>query len=72
MKRITNIRDDFPTILLNKMHEQNINKADLARMIDVCDSCVHRYVQGKNKPYDLILKRIAEALNCSIEEFICK
>lgn len=69
MKNLKSLREDFPIILQIKMNEQNINKADLARMIDVADTSVHRYIKGTAKPRDAILRKIAKALHCSMYEF---
>lgn len=70
MKNLKNIRDDFPEILLNEMRRKNINKADFARLINVTDTTVHCYIKGTAKPRDVILERMAKALNCSVNDFL--
>lgn len=65
------VRNDFGVILDNKLKNKNISKAQLARLIDVSDTTVSRYVLGyTRKPKKLLLERIAKVLGCSIREFL--
>lgn len=43
------VRNDFGVILDNKLKNKNISKAQLARLIDVSDTTVSRYVLGYTK-----------------------
>ena len=66
------IRNDFATILIEKMNKQKITPAKLSKLIDVADTSVHRYIKGTAKPRKLLLERIARVLHCSIDEFYTK
>ena len=58
----------FSKLLEKKLQEKGMSKAELARIIDVADTTVGRYVKGTMTPRPLILNRIAKALDCSSEE----
>lgn len=60
----------FSKILENKMKEQGITKAELARRVDVADTTIGRYVKGTMLPSPLILNRIAKVLECPIKDFL--
>ena len=66
------VREDFSIILKNKLIEKRISQADLSRLIDVSDTTISRYILGRAKPKDLLLKRLAKVLNCSILDFCYK
>lgn len=66
------IKDNFPIILENKIKERNITKAELARLIDVSDTTIHRYINGTATPRPLLLNRIIKVLKCSENDFIQK
>ena len=59
---------DFSKSLVNKMNEKKLRKANLAKMIDVSDTTVSRYVKGETKPKPLLLKRMAKVLGCSTDD----
>ena len=63
------MKDNFPSILKNKMIEKHISSAELARRVDVTDTSIYRYTNGIAKPRRLILERIALVLGCSPEDF---
>lgn len=56
----------FATMLANKLKENGMTKAELARRIDVADTTVGRYVKGTMMPRPLILNRIAKVFKCSV------
>ena len=58
----------FSSILKSKLKEKHITKAELARLIDVADTTVGRYVKGTMMPRPLILNRIAKVLDIDIHE----
>ena len=69
MDKTANTKKDFPEILKKKMENKNITKAELARKVDVSDTTIGRYIKGTMRPRQLILNRLADALDCSVKEF---
>ena len=61
-------KKNFGIKLKRLLKENNMKQIDLARLIDVTDTTMSRYVQGKVKPKPLLLKRIAEVFNCSTKD----
>lgn len=63
------VNNKFSTILKRKLKEQKISQSELARLIDVTDTSISRYINGTAKPRPILLARIAAVLNCSIADF---
>lgn len=49
------------------MHEQRLNRRDLAARIGVGQAVLTRFFSGDNSPRLRTLFRMAEALNCELE-----
>lgn len=49
---------------------QGISQVDLAKAIGVTGSAVSQYESGKRKPNIEILKKIAQVLDCTIDDLI--
>lgn len=58
----------FAMVLTEKIKEKNIKQSELARSIDVSDTTIYRYLKGETKPKPLLLKRLAESLNCPMDD----
>ena len=58
----------FATLLKNKLNEKQMTKAELARLIDVADTTVGRYVKGTMTPRPLLLNRIIKVLDIDIRD----
>ena len=49
---------------------RNLTQLELAKVLKVKRSTVSMWEQGKSEPRASMLKKIAEALNCTIDELI--
>lgn len=65
---MTQPQNRFAYKLKRKLKEKNISQSELARRIDVTDTTVSRYIKGDAYPRPLLLRRIANVLDCSIED----
>lgn len=52
------------------MDIQNITQSELAEKIDVSKNTVNNYITGKTQPTAFVLFKIANVLNCDINELV--
>lgn len=77
-RRVTNIegpkndqqlRLDFKRLLQTLMNRAWVNQDELANRIGSSQQMVSRYLTGESIPSAITLKKIARALNCSVDDF---
>jgi len=62
-------KEKLSAVLQTKMKEKHISKAELARLIDVSDTTIHRYLNDVMKPRPLLLKRLMKVLDFAYSDF---
>lgn len=60
---------EFKMRLRTMMRRRGINQETLAELIGTTQTVISRYVTGESIPNFITLEKIAEALNCSTEDF---
>lgn len=63
---------EFKTSLQKIMKRKFVDQTELAKRIGVSQAMISKYVSGDSIPNAIVLKKIAKALNCSIEDFYYK
>ena len=58
---------NFSNQLKKAMEARNISQLELSEQTGLGKSSVSQYVSGKNVPKDRALKKLADALDCSVE-----
>lgn len=61
-------RKEFPRILRKRMRMRGMTQNDLAEKLNISQSMVSWYLTGRALPGYVILKNMAEVLNCSVED----
>lgn len=65
-------KKEFAYRLRSLMGRKWITQEQLARDINVTQAMISRYVRGEAFPNALTLRKIAKALNCSMDDFFYK
>lgn len=63
---------EFAYRLRSIMNRKQITQADLAEMIGTTQTMISRYTIGQTIPSVIVLRKIAKALNCSMDDFFYK
>lgn len=61
-------RTEFGYQVRNMMVQKGINQAALSEITGIGQAQLSRYITGKNTPSNYIARKIARALECSIDE----
>lgn len=61
---------DFDTKLKMRMSEKRMSQRELANKAGITEAAVSRYVGGSRQPGARILKKLADALECSVSDLI--
>lgn len=56
----------FSEQLKKAMVERNMSQSELSALTGIGKSSISQYVSGKNVPKDIAIKKIADALECSV------
>lgn len=56
--------------ILTQRKNSNISQRLLAKKVGLTDSAICQYESGKRSPSIPILKKIAEVLNCTVDDLI--
>lgn len=62
-------KKEFAYRLRSFMGRREITQERLAKMTDLTQAMISRYVRGEAVPSAIILRKIAKALNCSMDDF---
>lgn len=62
-------RYEFKRRLRTMMRRKNINQEELARCLGTTQTVISRYVTGESVPSYIVMEKIAEILNCSMDDF---
>lgn len=65
-------RKEFPILLTKMLRRKNITQEQLAKKIDISQSMISHYMTGRALPGYTILKKIANALDCSVDDLYLK
>lgn len=63
---------EFAFRLRSHMARNQITQEDLAEIIDTSQVMISRYVRGETIPSVIVLRKIAKALGCSMDDFFYK
>lgn len=63
---------EFKTLLRKIMQRKFIDQTELARRVGVSQGMISNYMRGYSIPNALMLKKLARALDCSIDDFFYK
>lgn len=63
---------EFKTRLRNMMKRKFIDQTELAKRVGVSQGMISNYMRGYSIPNAIILKKLAKALDCSVEDFYYK
>ena len=63
------LRAEFKHRLRDTMDRQGIDEAELARRIGSTQPMISRYMRGKSIPNYITITLMAEALNCTVDDF---
>lgn len=63
---------EFKTQLRKIMKRKFIDQTELAKRVGVSQGMISNYIRGYSVPNAIILKKLAKALNCSVEDFYYK
>ena len=58
----------FAENLARLMRAADLSQKDLAERLNVSQSCVSQFASGKHKPQPETLRKLAEALDCSVRD----
>ena len=65
-------KKEFAYRIRSIMNRKCISQEELAKRIDTSQTMVNHYVNGRCIPNALVLRKIAKALNCSMDDFFYK
>lgn len=72
MKDVSEIvAENFAVRLRKKMQEKDIRTGELALVVGVSSQGISRYLSGNIVPGVIVVKKIAEAIGCSMDDLIC-
>lgn len=63
---------EFKLRLRNMMRRKHITQAEVAERVGVSQVMISKYVRGESIPDFIMLKKLAKALRCSVEDFYYK
>jgi len=66
------LRRELKDNLYAMMERKDINEMELAEKVGTTQPMISRYLQGRSIPNAITLKKIAIALDCSIDDFFYK
>lgn len=65
-------KKEFAYRLRSLMGRNEITQEELADIINTSQVMISRYVRGENIPSAIVLRKMAKALNCSMDDFFYK
>ena len=63
-------RRRFAERLFKKLREHGLTQQDLSLMVDISQNAISKYMNARITPNVYTIRRIADALNCSVSELI--
>lgn len=66
------LKDQFRRQLNSLMKRRNITQEEMARRLKTTQPMIHRYLSGESIPNIITFKKMADILECSLDEFFYK